>query len=145
VGAYPDSWGSFHLNPCGYTSTRRTPSMRIAITPFLHCSIAHHMPSSPVSWSCVACGVKLRTRCRIHVPCYEMTTSTCVTAGRRGQYHSHKYHSHRCGFCSPDKDVNIHEVNEARKENRMQVVEEEEKGHLFTDSAPHFFCSRTTT
>jgi hypothetical protein len=94
------------------------------------------MPSSPVSWSCVTCDVKLRKRCRTHGPCGSMTTWTCITTGRKGQYHSYKQHARHCEFCSPDREVDIHEEKEAQKENRFQAVEEEEKGHLFTLLSP---------
>jgi len=80
-----------------------------------------------VAWSCDACGVKLRKRCRLHGPCGSMTTWTCLVTERKGRYDHYKRHALHCEFCSPDRDVDIHEEKEANKENRMQAVEDEEK------------------
>ena len=59
-----------------------------------------------------------------------MTTWTCVATERTGRYNKYKRHALHCEFCSPDRHVAIHEEKKAQKENRMQAVEEKEKGHF---------------
>ena len=52
----------------------------------------------------------------------------CLPSHRRGMYKRYRRHALHSPHCSPDASDAMHERKQADQENRMHMVEEEEKG-----------------
>lgn len=103
------------------------------------------MSSPSVEWSCSTCNVVLPTQQRTHPPCHTHTTWTCLLTQRSGKYDNFKDHAQHCEYCSPDQRQCIQSEKGADKENRMQAVEEDEKGQSAARLASHLLLSFSTT
>ena len=95
------------------------------------------MSSSAVEWSCSTCDITLDNKQRTHPPCHTQTTWTCLLTQRSGKYDNFKDHAKCCEYCSPDQRQPIHSEKRADNENRMQAVEEDEKGRQSRWRAPY--------